>query len=89
MQIRSLGHAVVKVRTRQEVQTEFLRLREGLGKTAIFVTHDIREALRVGTRIGLLNHGRLETLSRPQEFLRAEGEEARAFLACLDGGGDP
>ena len=72
--------------TRQEVQSEFLKLRDSLGKTAIFVTHDIREALRVGTRIGLLNHGRLETLGPPPEFLRAEGEEARAFLACLDEG---
>jgi osmoprotectant transport system ATP-binding protein len=70
--------------TRHELQTEFLKLRNELGKTAMFVTHDVREALMLGTRIALLHQGRLESLATPAEFLRAEGEEARAFLACLD-----
>jgi osmoprotectant transport system ATP-binding protein len=70
--------------TRMELQRQFLALRRNLGKTAIFVTHDVREALLLGTRIGLLNHGRLELLTTPAEFLRAEGEEAKAFLACLN-----
>ena len=70
--------------TRHELQTQFLTLRNELGKTAIFVTHDVREALMLGSRIGLLRQGRLESLATPAEFLRAEGEEARAFLACLD-----
>jgi osmoprotectant transport system ATP-binding protein len=70
--------------TRRELQDQFLKLRDELGKTAIFVTHDVREALRLSTRIGLLRQGRLELLASPGEFVRAEGEEARAFLACLD-----
>lgn len=69
--------------TRREVQDQFLALRRTLGKTALFVTHDVREAVRVGSRIALLDHGKLEVLATPKEFLRAEGEEARAFLACL------
>jgi osmoprotectant transport system ATP-binding protein len=69
--------------TRREVQDQFLALRRTLGKTALFVTHDVREAVRVGSRIALLDHGKLEVLASPKEFLRAEGEEARAFLACL------
>jgi osmoprotectant transport system ATP-binding protein len=69
--------------TRREVQDQFLALRRTLGKTALFVTHDVREAVRVGSRIALLDHGKLEELASPKEFLRAEGEEARAFLACL------
>ncbi|MCP5114540.1 MAG: ATP-binding cassette domain-containing protein [bacterium] len=70
--------------TRQEVQREFLQLRNTLGKTAIFVTHDIREALLVGTRIGLLHNGQLEALGEPADFLRSDGDEVRAFLACLE-----
>ncbi len=70
--------------TRVELQRQFLALRRELGKTAIFVTHDVREALRLATRIGLLHRGRLEAISTPSEFLQADGEEARAFLACLE-----
>lgn len=70
--------------TRVELQRQFLALRQRLNKTAIFVTHDVREALLIATRIALLHEGRLAVLASPTEFLRAEGEEARAFLACLD-----
>src|SRR5213079_2334636 len=70
--------------TRLELQNQFLALRGKLGKTSIFVTHDIREALRIGSRIGLLHNGRLEVLAKPSEFVKADTEEARAFLACLE-----
>ena len=70
--------------TRVELQRQFLTLRHGLSKTAIFVTHDVREALLLGTRIGLLQDGRLVFLAGPMEFLQAKGEEVQAFLACLD-----
>jgi osmoprotectant transport system ATP-binding protein len=48
------------------------------------VTHDVREALILGSRIGLLHNGRLDTLTTPADFLHAATPEARAFLACLD-----
>ena len=70
--------------TRLDVQRLFLDLRRTLRKSAIFVTHDVREALLVGSRIGLLHEGALEVLATPSEFLHARGEEAQAFLACLD-----
>ena len=70
--------------TRFELQRQFLVLRDSLHKTAIFVTHDVREALMLGTRIGLMHAGHIETLATPREFLRADGQEARAFLASLD-----
>jgi osmoprotectant transport system ATP-binding protein len=70
--------------TRLDLQKQFLDLRKALRKTAIFVTHDVREALMLGTRIGLMSHGRLELLATPQEFRRATSSEARAFLAGLD-----
>ena len=65
------------------MQDQFLELRRAFGKTSLFVTHDVREALRLGTRIGLLSRGRLEVLATPEEFLKSTHPEALAFLACL------
>jgi osmoprotectant transport system ATP-binding protein len=70
--------------TRLDLQKQFLDLRDALRKTAIFVTHDVREALMLGTRIGLMSNGRLELVATPLEFRRATSSEARAFLAGLD-----
>ena len=70
--------------TRLDLQRQFLKLRDTLRKTAIFVTHDVREALMLGTRVALLREGRLEVLESPKEFLRSTNPEARAFLECLD-----
>jgi osmoprotectant transport system ATP-binding protein len=70
--------------TRRELQDQFLALRSELGRTAIFVTHDVREALRLGSRIAVLASGRLETVAPAGEFRRAQGGEARAFLAALE-----
>ena len=72
--------------TRAELQREFRALAQRLGKTIVFVTHDIREALLLAGRIALLVAGRLVGVYRPQEFLRASEAEARAFVASLDGG---
>lgn len=69
--------------TRLEIQKEFLRLQQELGKTVIFVTHDIQEAFVLATRIGLMYEGRLVVLGTPDEFLRSPESEARAFMACL------
>jgi osmoprotectant transport system ATP-binding protein len=74
--------------TRLDLQKQFLALRQELGKTAIFVTHDVREALMLATRIALLRDGALELLASPREFLAATGNEARAFLECLDWSAD-
>lgn len=69
--------------TRLELQRQFGELQRNLRKTAIFVTHDVREALRLGTRIVLLAKGRADTIAAAGEFQSAQSEEARAFLACL------
>ncbi len=69
--------------TRVELQDQFLELRDRLHKTSIFVTHDVREALRLGTEIALLHRGRLEVLTTPDEFVKSNGPEARAFLSTL------
>ncbi|MGB6497599.1 MAG: ATP-binding cassette domain-containing protein [Candidatus Acidiferrum sp.] len=69
--------------TRAELQREFSALAHRLKKTIVFVTHDIREALFLGSRIALLNAGRLVALASPQEFLRFDHPEVRAFAASL------
>jgi osmoprotectant transport system ATP-binding protein len=69
--------------TRWELQQQFLALRKRLGKTAIFVTHDIREAMLLGSRVAVLAHGSLEVITTAAAFPAAQTAEARAFLECL------
>jgi osmoprotectant transport system ATP-binding protein len=70
--------------TRFDLQRQFLELRRASRQSALFVTHDVREALMLGTRIALLKNGSIDTLAKPSEFLRAQTSEAKAFLASLD-----
>ena len=70
--------------TRLDLQDQFISLRNSTAKTILFVTHDVREALRIGTRIVLLDDGRIDTIAAPQDFVRAPSPEARAFLNCLE-----
>ncbi len=70
--------------TRLALQREFLRLQTALGKSALFVTHDAREALLVGTRVVLLDEGRVLLDATPAEFLAADVPLARAFREMLD-----
>ncbi len=65
--------------TRFELQQQFLAWQKDFHKTSIFVTHDIREALRLGNRIALLVNGRVEVLTTASEFSNVESSEARAF----------
>ncbi len=66
--------------TRVELQREFQALEGRLGKGMVFVTHDVREGLLLGTRIGLMHLGRLAFLGTPEEFRRSEHPECRAFM---------
>ena len=70
--------------TRYDMQQHFLKLRKNFGKAALFVTHDLREALLLGSRIALLHEGRIELVGTPDEFLRATSPHARDFLRTLD-----
>jgi len=72
--------------TRIEVRREYTALARDLGKTTLFVTHDVREALELGDRIGLLAFGQLQELMPAAEFTGARSAEALAFLKCLDDG---
>ena len=69
--------------TRASLQKEFCSLQKRLGKTAVFVTHDVREALFVGTRVALMHAGRLVLLETPENFLRSDEPHARAYRETL------
>ena len=65
--------------TRSEIQKEFRALQKRLGKTMVFVTHDVREAFILGDRIGLMQDGRLVALVPAAEFRNLDHPEAKAF----------
>ena len=68
---------------RDQLQDEFLRLQSELGKTIVFVTHDIDEAIKLGDQIAVLRvGGRLAQLATPAELL---GRPADAFVAGFVG----
>jgi osmoprotectant transport system ATP-binding protein len=69
--------------TRLDLQREFLRLRAEFGKTSVFVTHDVQEAMKLSTRIALLHEGNLAFIGSPSEFEASPHPEARAFLDVL------
>jgi osmoprotectant transport system ATP-binding protein len=72
--------------TRDQLQREFRSLQQRLQKTVVFVTHDLREALRLGSRIALMEAGRLVALLSPQDFLQSKDPLAAAYVqACGDG----
>jgi len=69
--------------TRASLQKEFVDLKSRLGKTVIFVTHDVREALLLGTRIALMDAGKIVLLETPEGFVRSENKLAKAYLETL------
>ncbi len=72
--------------TRDELQREFLSLQQRLHKTVVFVTHDLREALRLGSRVALMEAGRLVTVLGPQEFVRSTDPWASAYVRAFGDG---
>ena len=70
--------------TRAEIQQEFQRLRQRLQKTIVFVTHDLREALMLSTRIALLEGGRLVGVYSPEEFRQAPDPAVAAYFRAFE-----
>jgi len=54
---------------RRDMQTEVIRLQEELGKTMIFITHDLDEALKVGDRIAIMRDGAVVQMGTPEELI--------------------
>lgn len=79
--------------TRRELQDEFRSLQRRLGKTVVFVTHDIREACRIADHLALMDHGRLvqygtayELMHHPtNDFVRSFFQEAEAVSLAQPG----
>ena len=69
--------------TRNELQQEFLALQQQLSKTVVFVTHDLPEALRLASRIALMEAGRLVTVLPPHDFLRSDDPWAAAYVRAF------
>jgi osmoprotectant transport system ATP-binding protein len=66
--------------TRTNLQKEFARLVRELRKTAVFVTHDLHEAMLLGSRIALMDKGRIVLLDEPDAFRRSDIPLVRAYL---------
>jgi glycine betaine/proline transport system ATP-binding protein len=60
---------------RRDMQDEVCRLQEETGKTMIFITHDMNEALRLGDRIAIMRDGRIVQMGTPEELVGAPAEE--------------
>jgi osmoprotectant transport system ATP-binding protein len=72
--------------TRADLQREFLALQQRLQKTVVFVTHDLREALLLGTRIALMEAGQLVTVLPKEEFTRSSDPLVARYMDAFSGG---
>jgi osmoprotectant transport system ATP-binding protein len=69
--------------TRAEVRAEFTTLQARLGTTVVLVTHDMGEAFSFGTRVAVLDAGRLVACDTPTVVARSTDPQVRAFLDSL------
>ncbi|MGI8640960.1 MAG: ATP-binding cassette domain-containing protein [Pyrinomonadaceae bacterium] len=69
--------------TRNNLQKEFAKLVRELGKTAVFVTHDLHEAFVLGTRICLMDRGRIVLNNTPEDFRKSDLPLVREYLETL------
>lgn len=66
---------------RHDMQDQLLALQQRLGKTVVFITHDIEEALRLGSHVIILRDGRVEQAGRPEDIRhRPVNEYVQRFL---------
>jgi osmoprotectant transport system ATP-binding protein len=70
--------------TRAEIQQEFQQLQQRLRKTVVFVTHDLREALRLASRVALLEGGKLVGVYTPEEFRSAPNPIVGAYREAFE-----
>ncbi|MDO3408350.1 ABC transporter ATP-binding protein [Saccharibacillus sp. CPCC 101409] len=67
--------------TREKLQNDLLELQRSIHKTIVFVTHDMREALKLGDRICVMNEGKIVQLGRPADILNHPANDfVREFL---------
>ena len=69
--------------TRVNLQKEFARTVRELGKTAVFVTHDLHEAFILGTRICLMDKGKIALFDTPENFRKSDLPLVRNYLETI------
>lgn len=70
---------------RKDMQNELLQLHGDMGKTIIFITHDLDEALRIGDRIALMKDGEIVQIGTPEEILMSPSNEyVERFVEDVD-----
>ncbi|MGN6764472.1 MAG: choline ABC transporter ATP-binding protein [Rhizobiaceae bacterium] len=70
---------------RTKLQDELLQLQERLQKTIIFVSHDLEEALKIGTHISIMEGGRIVQTGAPEDIvLRPANDYVREFIANVN-----
>jgi glycine betaine/proline transport system ATP-binding protein len=60
---------------RRDMQNEVIRLHEEVGKTMVFITHDLAEALKLGDRILIMRDGEVVQVGRPDEVVGAPADD--------------
>lgn len=70
--------------TREVLQNELLALKERLGKTIVFVTHDIHEAMKMGDRIAIMKNGELIQVAGPLALLACPADSFVADFVGAD-----
>ena len=60
---------------RRDMQDEVMRLQKEIGKTTMFITHDLPEALRLGDRIGIMRDGAIVQVGTPEELVGSPADE--------------
>ncbi len=70
---------------RNDLQFELLRIQEKMGKTIIFITHDINEAFKLGSHVGILREGRMVQVATPEEMLSNPADDyVKKFIDNVD-----
>jgi glycine betaine/proline transport system ATP-binding protein len=70
---------------RTKLQDELLQLQERLHKTIVFVSHDLEEALKIGTHISIMEGGRIVQTGAPEDIvLRPANDYVREFIANVN-----
>jgi osmoprotectant transport system ATP-binding protein len=69
---------------RKQLQEEFNRIKKDIGRTIIFVTHDIDEAFKLGDRIAIMDKGNLIQIGTPEELILNPENELVANLVDAD-----
>jgi glycine betaine/proline transport system ATP-binding protein len=60
---------------RRDMQNEVLRLHRDVGKTMVFITHDLAEALKLGDHIVIMRDGRIVQAGRPEDLVGAPADD--------------